>query len=478
MTPTVLPNAPMPRNLSRHPLAHAWPDVPAMDEDMAAPIVLYEDMVLDGWARYIAHTEQETAEIPVETYTGDDPAAFVVRTQARRWNGQIRRLEIAICALKTIPCRGPGRPPKDPSKYMCENLRGQPEIAALASVSVPTIKRAKAKRAQLSTENRSIGSIRSMGSIGSDPIKTISEPPADPLICTERGAETRNGSSPDPNKSETTQPLPSDPFIGATPAALPGKPSTCAPLTLESLAARIDAQDAVIATLKKELEEERKLHAWYKRKLREKDAKERKEGGDTSESATPRKDKECFPPGLVAALNANGLSEQQIHNVETTYPAEHVQKQIAYVEDMQHKERHINNLAAFLLSAIKNNYASGRVLGSDEWEKKRQRERRLERRKKTKLEKEKYKAEQAEKMAGFQKYHRWKEAWLDLPAETRRTIEQEVAEELRPDAATVFWAEYNRARAKDLDLLEMPGIVRFLMRDACYARMDALAQQK
>ena len=180
MTPTILTNGSVPQDLCRHPLARAWPYATPikelmadtadssppgdlrrlytliLEELMADTVVLYEGMVLDGWCRYLALKEQEGAEIPVETYTGDDPAAFVVRTQARRWNGEISQLEIAMRALITIPyCREGRGKPKDPSTPPPRPHRTQAEIAALAGVSVPTIRRAiaKLKRSMASSDN-------------------------------------------------------------------------------------------------------------------------------------------------------------------------------------------------------------------------------------------------------------------------------------------------------------------------------------
>ena len=79
--------------MEAHPLSKAWPDLPADEfeelvEDIRVngvrkPIILYEDMILDGRHRYEASLKAGR-DCPVEKYEGTDPVGVVKSENAHR----------------------------------------------------------------------------------------------------------------------------------------------------------------------------------------------------------------------------------------------------------------------------------------------------------------------------------------------------------------------------------------------------------
>lgn len=100
--------------LERHPLSKAWGDVGR--EDRAAldasvlehgildPITLYEDMVLDGWHRYLAGLaagfDHETYFPHQELRKGDDPVDFVIAKNAHRRHQTKTQVVAVIVTLR------------------------------------------------------------------------------------------------------------------------------------------------------------------------------------------------------------------------------------------------------------------------------------------------------------------------------------------------------------------------------------------
>ena len=152
----------------RHPLSAVWPDLEptaleALRDSMLRrgyddhePVVLYKDLILDGWHRLLVARELGI-EVPTIDYQGDDPAGFVIGRHAGR-----RHLPAGQRAHCVVSCRdwaSAGRPAS--RKPSADRGEGAPEtrsvdrvsarrpstnqeLAAEADVSESTIRRAKA----------------------------------------------------------------------------------------------------------------------------------------------------------------------------------------------------------------------------------------------------------------------------------------------------------------------------------------------
>ena len=145
---------------TRHPLSGVWP--PLSDDEAAAlrqsmadgfdaahPIVLLNDQVLDGWHRYQAALEAGVEPL-LRAYIGDDPAGYVIAAHvARRHLTPGGRAEAVVRCREWRPVAG--RPPMEPEIGSSDPIipisrpSSEPDMAREAQVSVPTIKRAKAR---------------------------------------------------------------------------------------------------------------------------------------------------------------------------------------------------------------------------------------------------------------------------------------------------------------------------------------------
>mgnify|MGYP001458604631 CR=1 FL=1 len=133
--------------LKRHPLSAAFPDMPADEfaelvEDirkngLLQPVVIHDEMVLDGWHRYRASLEAGVTP-SFEPYDGPDPVSFVLSLNMHR-----RHLTGSQRAAAVVACHAwapEGRPKQDTG---CPVFTTR-EMAEEASVHPNTIKQAKA----------------------------------------------------------------------------------------------------------------------------------------------------------------------------------------------------------------------------------------------------------------------------------------------------------------------------------------------
>lgn len=139
------------RKMAQHPLSAAFPGM-SQDEleklilDIEAhgqrqPIVVYEDLILDGWHRYLACQELEITPIFEDLPVGEDPVAYVqsMNLHRRHLTGSQRAAAVVACA-KWAPAH---RPEKGEAASPFSTTA---QMAQAAEVSERTIE--KAKRAQ------------------------------------------------------------------------------------------------------------------------------------------------------------------------------------------------------------------------------------------------------------------------------------------------------------------------------------------
>lgn len=135
--------------LTQHPLSAAFPsmseaDFLALKDDIddkgqREPIIIFEDMVLDGWHRYRACTEIGLTPTKFNFPEGEDPVAFVLshNLHRRHLTGSQRAAAVVACA-NWAPSGKPAN--RTPSVHLATNK----EMAKSANVSPSTIKDAKA----------------------------------------------------------------------------------------------------------------------------------------------------------------------------------------------------------------------------------------------------------------------------------------------------------------------------------------------
>ena len=139
------------RKIAQHPLSAAFPGM-SQDEleklilDIEAhgqrqPIVVYEDLILDGWHRYLACRELEITPVFEALPEGLDPVAYVqsMNLHRRHLTGSQRAAAVVACA-KWAPAH---RPEKGEAASPFSTTA---QMAQAAEVSERTIE--KAKRAQ------------------------------------------------------------------------------------------------------------------------------------------------------------------------------------------------------------------------------------------------------------------------------------------------------------------------------------------
>jgi len=151
-----------PVRLERHPLSKVFPDMPedeqsALTEDMKIhgqrqPIILKDEMVIDGWHRYVGllvlNIEPKTANLPDDV----DPVAYVLSANIHRrhLDATQRAAAVTRCAAwaqsgENQHTRGGAAtsPPADGAAVPLTNA----EMAEVARVSVRTIQQCKAATA-------------------------------------------------------------------------------------------------------------------------------------------------------------------------------------------------------------------------------------------------------------------------------------------------------------------------------------------
>ena len=132
--------------MQRHPLSAAFPDMqPSEFTDLVAnikehgqqdPIILFEDMVLDGWHRFQAC---KTIGMPcnADEYEGTTPHAFVLARNLHRRHLTGSQRAAAIVAVNVWATSGSQK------TDLAAEVKTNKELAEQADVSVRTIQKAK-----------------------------------------------------------------------------------------------------------------------------------------------------------------------------------------------------------------------------------------------------------------------------------------------------------------------------------------------
>lgn len=133
--------------LKRHPLSAAFPDMPedefaALVEDirqngLLQPVVIHDEMVLDGWHRYRASLEAGVTP-SFEPYDGPDPVSFVLSLNMHR-----RHLTGSQRAAAVVACHAWAKPGNQPKPEAASGLATEADMAEEAGVSDRTIRHAK-----------------------------------------------------------------------------------------------------------------------------------------------------------------------------------------------------------------------------------------------------------------------------------------------------------------------------------------------
>lgn len=134
------------RDTKLHPIASIFPamseaEFEKLKADIAEngqreSIVYWNQMLVDGRHRLRACQELNIEPMEVELEPSDDPVAYAVSTNLNRRH--LKQSQRAMIAAK-MATMGEGRP----SKTRSNDLFNQDDAAAMLSVSVPTLKRAK-----------------------------------------------------------------------------------------------------------------------------------------------------------------------------------------------------------------------------------------------------------------------------------------------------------------------------------------------
>ena len=132
----------------QHPLSAAFPAMSALElgeltldikaNGLRNPIVIFEDMVLDGWHRYLVCDKLGIYAEQVHFDEDDDPVAFV-----RSQNYHRRHMtggQKAVAETELAKWAQEGRPKKLPTEL---GVSTEKQMAAAADVSVETIRQAK-----------------------------------------------------------------------------------------------------------------------------------------------------------------------------------------------------------------------------------------------------------------------------------------------------------------------------------------------
>lgn len=139
----------------QHPLSAAWP---ALSDDefkrlvesvnafgVLDKIVVYDEMILDGWHRYKACMELNVKKPPMVEYEGDDPAGFVISKNDARRHADVSQRAFSVAKMIDLYDES-GR-----SSHYMEQIKSSkfarlsiPKAAELAGVSTRTMIAAKA----------------------------------------------------------------------------------------------------------------------------------------------------------------------------------------------------------------------------------------------------------------------------------------------------------------------------------------------
>ena len=147
--------APAARQLERHPLSEACGDMvqstyqclveSVAENDEMPEVVVYEGKILYPWEFYAAH-QNLGKPVQLVEYQGDDPVAYIVQKHLLRphhTDGQR-----AMSVVMVYDWKQRGRPKKStPGEDLCAEhklQKSEPELAAMAGVSVTYIQMAKA----------------------------------------------------------------------------------------------------------------------------------------------------------------------------------------------------------------------------------------------------------------------------------------------------------------------------------------------
>jgi hypothetical protein len=149
-------------DMKYHPLAELFPlvegeEFEALVDDIREhglhqPIVVYDNQILDGRNRYRA-CELAGAECRLETYDGDDPAAYVISLNLKRRH--LNESQRAMVAVKLATMRQGERTDLKPSAKL--QKVAQSNAAALFNISIRTV--ASAARVRNSGSPQLIGAV-------------------------------------------------------------------------------------------------------------------------------------------------------------------------------------------------------------------------------------------------------------------------------------------------------------------------------
>lgn len=191
-----------PTNFTQHELSRAFPAMSAEEFDglkesirkngIQQPIVLLGNEVIDGWHRYTAG-KACFMRIPTVELGDVDPVAYVVAANAKRRNLSSSQLAFAVTeANKWTPS---GRPSTHVDEKWTPGVhlnKTNAELAALAEVSVSTIKQAKSVQTHASPEVQAAVKAGTMSAKAAaatvKPQKTVTPKPAPAPVVEEEPA--------------------------------------------------------------------------------------------------------------------------------------------------------------------------------------------------------------------------------------------------------------------------------------------------
>ena len=148
-------------NLTQHPLSAAFPKMP--DDEFESlkgsikaigiqhPIVIFEDMVLDGWHRYCAG-KACFMRIPTVQLGDVDPIDFVIAANEKRRHLTPSQITAAVVAVHAWYPSGANRLASTTVQPGCTVSKTNAELANIAGVSTEMIRQAKVVQQHASPE--------------------------------------------------------------------------------------------------------------------------------------------------------------------------------------------------------------------------------------------------------------------------------------------------------------------------------------
>lgn len=182
----------MSKAFQRHPLSGAFPPMsPEAFEELKADInengvrekiVVFEDMILDGWHRYSACMELNVKKPPIVEYEGDDPIAYVLSKNFHRRHMDKSQRAFSVAKLFEWQ-EGAGRPASKSldaaNKFSASKELTREAAADLAGVGVSTIDSAKeATKAEQSVQDAVVAgemSVKEAARLAKKPAKEQNE---------------------------------------------------------------------------------------------------------------------------------------------------------------------------------------------------------------------------------------------------------------------------------------------------------------